>query len=404
MAKKQAFTDDDNALLEELGIETEVKKVVVHTPKEERIISGFEEIQKFIKDNGRLPEHGEDKDIFERLYAVRLDQIRKQEESQSLLKDIDFQNLLSGNYEVAADIPDDIDDDELLAQLGVDIESNNSITSLKHVKPRAEIRAAEEIANRTRCEDFDKFKPLFQNIQKELDGGVRISRIIRKDAGFLKTDIKQGEFFILGGQTLYITEVGETIKAPNGQTDARLRVIYSNGTESDILLRSLQRAIYKDEASRHITNPTAGPLFSDEDSEGDLESGTIYVLRSLSDHPTVIENRDIVHKIGVTGGDVEKRITNAKNDPTFLMAGVEIIASYKLANISRTKLEKIIHKFFNAAKLDIEIIDRFGKPVTAREWFLVPVFVIDEMVEKIRDGSISEYFYDLSSAEIRKVR
>jgi hypothetical protein len=402
MAKKQAFTDDDNALLEELGVETEVQKAVTQTPKEERIISGFEEIQKFIEDNGRLPEHGEDKDIFERLYAVRLDQIRKQEECQTLLKDIDFQKLLDENYETTVDIPDDIDDDELLAQLGVDIESDNSITTLTHVKPRAEIRAAEEIANRTPCEDFEKFKPVFQAIQKELDGGVRISRIIRKDAGFLKTDIKQGEFFILGGQTLYIAEVGETIKAPNGQTDARLRVIYSNGTESDILLRSLQRAIYKDEASRHITNPTAGPLFSDEDSDDDLESGTIYVLRSLSDHPTVIENRDIVHKIGVTGGNVEKRVTNAKNDPTFLMAGVEIIATYKLANISRTKLEKIIHKFFNAAKLDIEIIDRFGKPVTAREWFLVPVFVIDEMVEKIRDGSISEYYYDPSSAGLKK--
>ncbi len=403
MAKKQAFTDDDNALLEELGIETEIKKAVAHTPKEERIISGFEEIQKFIEDNGRLPEHGEDKDIFERLYAVRLDQIRKQEESLTLLKNIDSQNLLDGSYEAAVDVPDDIDDDELLAQLGVDIESDNSITTLTHVKPRAEIRAAEEIANRTPCEDFEKFKPVFQAVQKELDMGVRISRIIRKDAGFLKTDIKQREFFILGGQTLYIAEVGETIKAPNGQTDARLRVIYSNGTESDILLRSLQRAIYKDEASRHITNPTAGPLFSDKDSEGDLESGTIYVLRSLSDHPTVIENRDIVHKIGVTGGDVEKRITNAKNDPTFLMAGVEIIATYKLANISRTKLEKIIHKFFNAAKLDIEIIDRFGKPVTAREWFLVPVFVIDEMVEKIRDGSISEYYYDPKSASLKKM-
>ena len=402
MAKKQTFTDDDNALLEELGIETEVKKAVTHTPKEERIISGFEEIQKFIEDNGRLPEHGEDKDIFERLYAVRLDQIRKQDESQTLLKDIDFQNLLSGNYEVAANIPDDIDDDELLAQLGIDTESDNSITTLKHVKPRAEVRAAEEIANRTRCEDFDKFKPVFQAVQQELDGGTRVSRIIRKDAGFLKTDIKQGEFFILGGQTLYIAEVGELIKAPNGQTDARLRVIYSNGTESDILLRSLQRAIYKDEASRHITNPTAGPLFSDEDSEGDLESGTIYVLRSLSDHPTVIENRDVVHKIGVTGGDVEKRVANAKNDPTFLMSDVEVIATYKLANISRTKLEKVIHKFFSAAKLDIEIVDRFGTPVRAREWFLVPVFVIDEMVEKIRDGSISDYYYDPQSATLRK--
>ena len=401
MAKKQAFTEEDDALLAELGIEIEAKKVVTYTPREERIIAGFEEIQKFVEENGRLPEHGEDKDIFERLYAIRLDQIRKQEECRTLLANMDGQNLLDDSHEPDTDITDDIDDDELLAQLGVDINSDNSITTLKHVKPRAEIKAAEEIANRTRCEDFEKFKPVFAAVQKDLESGIRISRIIRKDAGFLKTDIKQGEFFILGGQTLFIAEVGEFFKAPNGQTDARLRVIYSNGTENNILLRSLQRAIYKDEASRHITNPTAGPLFSGENSEGDLESGTIYVLRSLSDHPIVKENRDVVHKIGVTGGDVQKRITNAKNDPTFLMADVEIIATYKLANISRSKLENIIHRFFGTAKLDIEIKDRFGKPVTAREWFLVPVFVIDEMVEKIKDGTISDYYYDPASAKLK---
>lgn len=402
MAKKQILTEEDDALLAELGIEVEIRKAVTHTPRQERIIAGFEEIQKFVEENGRLPEHGEDKDIFERLYAVRLDQIRKKEECRSLLENVDSQNLLDGSYAPNEEIPDDIDDDELLAQLGVNIDSNDSITTLKHVKTRAEIRAAEEIANRTRCEDFDKFKPLFDAIQKELDSGIRIPRVIRKDAGFLKTDIKQGEFFILGGQTLFIASVGETIKAPNGQTDARLRVIYSNGTESDLLLRSLQRAIYKDETSRHISNPSAGPLFSSEESEEDLESGTIYVLRSLSNHPIVKESRDVVHKIGVTGGDVKKRITNAKNDPTFLMDDVEIIATYKLANINRSKLEKIIHRFFGSTRLDIEIQDRFGKPVTAREWFLVPVFVIDEMVEKIKDGTISDYHYDPKTARLKK--
>lgn len=404
MAKNQVFTADDDALLAELGIEVEAKKVASYTPRQERIIAGFEEIKKFVEDNERMPEHGEDNDIFERLYAVRLDQIRTQKECKDLLQDIDDQNLLNGNYESSSDIPDDLDDDELLAQLGVDIDDDNSITNLKHVRPRAEIRAAEEIANRTPCEDFETFKPLFTAVKKELDIGVRISRIIRKDAGFLKTDIKQGEFFILGGQTLYIANVGEAIKAPNGQTDARLRVIYSNGTESDILLRSLQRALYKDEASRHISNPSAGPLFSSENSEDDLESGTVYVLRSLSDHPLVKENRGVVHKIGVTGGNVEKRIANAKNDPTFLMDDVEVIATYKLAQINRTKLENIIHKFFGGVKLDIEIKDRFGKPVTAREWFLVPLFVIDEMVEKIIEGNISDYYYDPKSAKLRKIK
>lgn len=403
MAKKQAFTEADDALLAELGVEVEEKKIVSHTPREERIIAGFEEIQKFVEEHGRLPEHGEDNDIFERLYAVRLDQIRKQEECRALLQDMDTQDLLNADHEQIEVIQDDMDDDELLAQLGVEpSDHHGSLTNLKHVKPRAEIRAAEEIANRTPCEDFDKFKPIFATVQRELEEGVRKTLIIRKEAGFTKTAIKKGEFFILSGQILYIAEVGEAIKAPNGDVDARLRVIYSNGTESNILLRSLQRAIYKDETSRLISSPDAGPLFSSEESEGDLASGTIYVLRSLSDHPIVKESRDVVHKIGVTGGDVEKRIANAKHDPTFLMDDVEIVATYKLANINRTKLENIIHKFFGSAKLDIQIKDRFGQPVTAQEWFLVPLFIIDEAVEKIKDGTISNYCYDPASAQLKK--
>lgn len=216
----------------------------------------------------------------------------------------------------------------------------------------------------------------------------------------MKADIKEGEFFVLGGQTVYIAEVGEPIKAPNGETDARLRVIYSNGTESNLLLRSLQRALYKDEAGRRISEPTAGPLFSDETDEDDLASGTIYVLRSKSDNPVVAERRNVLHKIGVTGSKVEKRIANAKIDPTFLMADVEIVATYELFNINRTKLENIIHRVFGPARLDIEIKDRFGNPVIPREWFLVPLFVIDEAVNHIKDGTIGEYVYDTSQAKL----
>lgn len=402
MAKTKKLTEEDDALLAELGIEVEPKKTSDYTAREERIIAGFEEIQKFVEEHGRLPRHGENKDIFERLYAVRLDQIRKQEECINLLKDLDHQNLLDGSYKRATDVPDDIDDDELLAQLGLDENDENSITKLKHVKPRAEKRAAEEIANRTRCEDFEQFKPLFEMVKKDIDTAYRRTIRFRKDAGFTKTTLQQGQFVIIGGQIAYIAEIGETFKAPNGEDDARLRVIYANGTESNILLRSLIRAMYKDETSRFITEADEGPLFSGEIDDDDQVSGTIYVLRSLSGHPLVKENRDIVHKIGVTGGDVKKRFAIAKNDPTFLMADVEIVATYKLANISRTKLENIIHRFFSAAKLDIEINDRFGKPVKAREWFLVPIFVIDEMVEKIKNGTISKYYYDPVTVKLKE--
>ena len=112
------------------------------------------------------------------------------------------------------------------------------------------------------------------------------------------------------------------------------------------------------------------------------------------------ENREVIHKIGVTGNDVEKRISIAKNDPTFLMADVEIVATYKLANINRVKLEALIHKFFASARMDIQIIDRFGQPVTAREWFLVPLFIIDEAVEKIRNGQVINCQYDVNKQKI----
>ena len=402
MAKKKKLTEEDDALLAELGIEIESRGSSAHSVRAERIIAGFLEIQKFVDEKGRLPEHGEDKDIFERLYAVRLDAIRKQEECISVLKDLDYQKLLSNEYIGTSKLADELDDDQLLRELGVSGYEDNSITNLKHVKSREDRKAAEEVANRTRCEEFERFKPLFDTIKKEIDAGFRNTVQFRKDAGFTKTSLGTGQFIIIGGLLSFIAEIGETFKAPNGEDDARLRVIYANGTESNILLRSLIRAMYKDETSRFITELDNGPLFSGEYSDDDVASGTIYVLRSLSNHPLVNANRNIVHKIGVTGGDIKKRIANAKFDPTFLMAEVEVVAAYNLANINRTKLEKIIHKFLGAVNLNIEVKDRFGKIVMAREWFLVPIFIIDEMVEKIKDGTVGDYYYDPVSASLRR--
>ncbi|MCA9474108.1 MAG: GIY-YIG nuclease family protein [Nitrospira sp.] len=396
MAKE--FTEDDDALLAELGVEVEAKKVGSRTPREERIIAGFEEIQRFVEKHGEAPQHGEERDIFERIYAVRLDRIREQADCRALVEPMDHQGLLAGEVRVHSEISDEIDDDALLAELGVEAEP---ITELKHVRSSAEKRAAEEIANREKCEDFHKFKPLFDSVQDELDSGVRITRQIRKNAGFLKADVKAGDFFILGGQTAYVAEKGEPIKAPNGEFDARLRVIYSNGTESNLLLRSLQRALYKDEASRRISDSSpSGPLFDSVTDDDDEASGTVYVLRSKSDLPLVKEHRDVLHKIGVTSGKVERRIANAKIDATFLLADVEIVATYELYNINRTKLENLIHRIFDSARLDIEIKDRFGNPVVPREWFLVPFKVVDEAVERIKDGSIKNCMYDPQQARL----
>lgn len=394
-----AFTDEDAALLDALGVEAEAKKATKFTPKEERIIAGFEDIQRFVDEHNATPKHGEDRDIFERLYAVRLDRIREQEECLTLLGPMDHQGILSTPAEAAKETA--LDDDALLEQLGVSPDKGG-LTTLKHVRSSAEIKAAEEIAKRQKCEDFDKFKPLFQGVQNDLDSAHRETIRFRKDAGFTKTDIRRGQFIIIGGQTAYIADFGEPIKAPNGEDDARLRVIYSNGTESDILLRSLIRAMYKDETSRLISDPVAGPLFSGEAEADDLASGTVYVLRSKSDHPIVSANREILHKIGVTGGKVKTRIANAKKSPTYLMADVEIVATYELFNINRTKFEKLIHRVFGPAQMKIEITDRFGEPVVPREWFMVPIFVINEAIERFKDGTIGEYSYDPSTASLVK--
>lgn len=398
---KEKFTDEDDALLSELGVEVDAKKEGSRSAREERIIAGFEDIERFYESNGRLPAHGEDKDIFERLYAVRLDKIRSSEECLSVLTGLDKHGLLQGADAPTQDAVMNMDDDELLSELGVGDVGSSDITKLTHVRTRAKIKAAEEIANRTPCNDFDKFKPLFDAVAKDISNGSRLTRQIRKEAGFLKSQIKAGDFFILYGQTIYVAEIGEPIRGSNEAMDARLRVIYSNGTESNLLLDSLRRGLYKDESSRIISEPSAGPLFSGEVEDGDISSGTIYVLRSKSDHPMIQQHRDVIHKIGVTGGDVNKRLVNAKLDPTFLMADVEVVATYELSNINRTKLENLLHRFFDPAKLNIEIKDRFGNPIIPREWFLVPLFVIDEVIDRVKDGTVVNCTYDVSKQEIR---
>lgn len=391
MAKGQAFTNEDDALLAELGVEVGAKTVGRHTLEQERIIAGFEEIQRFVAEQGRAPQHGEDRDIFERLYAVRLDRIRQQAECRILVEPLDHQGLLAPSPHGSPLDAEALDDDALLAELGVDRDPP-SITQLTHVRSSAEKRAAEEIARRSQCKDFHAFKSRFVQVQKELDTGLRDARPFKENKG--NTEINVGDFFIVGGQKAYVAKKGRQSLTKDGKKDARLRVIFDNGTESKMLMRSLQRALYKDDTSRRITEAIQGPLFADYREEGDEASGTIYILRSCSKLPSVVKNRDLIHKIGVTNGKVEQRIGNPQLDPTFLMAAVEIVATYDLYNINSKKLETLIHRVFKPAQLTIEVKDRFGNTVVPREWFLVPLHVIDQAVEKIQNGTITGYVYD----------
>ncbi|MGV8823197.1 GIY-YIG nuclease family protein [Methylibium petroleiphilum] len=391
---------DDDELLEALGVEVAPVKAGGRTPREERIIAGFEDILRFHDSHGRAPQRSEGGDIFERLYAVRLDQLRKLPEAHALLAELDKPGLLSQAPATPANV-DELDEDALLAELGASSDPSDyaDITVLRHVRPLAERQAAEEIAERTPCEDFDKFQPLFERVERELNDGIRKAVAFKGEAS-----VEQGNFFIVGGQFAYVAEKGEEFETSSRQPDARLRLVYGNGTESNLLMRSLQKALTQDGNGRRLSDPDAGPLFSpmfgDAAEPDDIETGTIYVLRSLSKHPFVSEHRMLIHKIGVTGGKVQTRIADAENQATYLLAPVEIVAEYKLHNLNRTKLENIFHRLFSAVQLDLTIEDRFGKPVKPREWFVVPLHVIDEAVERIRDGTITELVYDPQTARL----
>lgn len=396
------LSDDD--LLEQLGIEVEVEVVGGRTAQEERIIAGFEEIQHFVEQHGHPPRHGEHLDVFERLYAVRLDRLRRLPEALALLAGLDRQGLLAQpSGEVHVD-PDTLGDDDLLAELGIDTNgapAEDDITVLRHVKSRAEKAAAEDIANRTPCENFDQFKPLFDEAKEGLKNGTWESLPFAQDSEIKLENIQQGNFFVINGQIAYIAEKGNEIKTSVAdRQDARLRVIYDNATENDLLMRSFQKALYRDDAPRRLRKIEVGPLFSGEWEDNDVQSGTIYVLRSLSDEPLIAQHRQIIHKIGVTGGKVESRIADAENDPTYLCAPVEVVATYKLAGVNRAKVEGLLHKIFANAQFDMALPPRYGKPVHPQEWFLVPLPVINEAIQRILDGTILDVVYDRETGKL----
>jgi hypothetical protein len=391
-------TDEDVELLSVLGLDTAPAPSGGRTARQQRIIAGFEEIERFVEEHGRAPQHGEDRDIFERLYAVRLDRMRESAECREVLSDMDSRGVLAAGGRASATPPkEEPSDEELLASLGVEAATPSDVTQLVHVRSRDEIQAAEEIAQRNPCKDFDTFKPIFENVQRDLDMGERQTVKYRDNA-----EVRKGDLFILDGQKVMVAHLGDPFVGDHGRPDRRLRVVYDNGAESNLLVRSLQRALNKDKASRRIIEPADfGPLFSDDDEEeGDLATGYIYVLESKSEHPFVAEHRSVIHKIGVTGGDVKSRVVNAKKDPTYLLADVEVVATFKLANVNRKALEALLHKLFGAARLDLELKDRFGSQVEPREWFLVPLPVVDEAIQRIKDGSIGGFRYDPENARL----
>ncbi|MDD3183300.1 MAG: GIY-YIG nuclease family protein [Alphaproteobacteria bacterium] len=370
--------DDDMGLLQVR------QKVSGAVTADERLVASFEEISRFVKENGREPSAGNGVQEH-RLYA-RLKGFRESKEKIEVLKPLDALRLLPDQVKEIKTINDIFDDDDL----GILNDDAESIFTLKHI-PK-ETTMPDYVAQRKPCKDFAEFEDRFKQCQSDLTSGKRQLRPFANEQ-----QIDKGYFFVLKGVLLYVAEVGER-EMLDGKRNARLRCIFENGTESDMLLRSLSAELYKD--GRRVTENGDRLLAGfDNITAEDQESGFIYVLRSLSEKPE-IQSVHNLYKIGFSRVPVEERIKNAAEEPTYLMAPVKIVTAYQCYNMNPQKLELLLHTFFGSSCLNIDVFDGAGQRHTPREWFLAPLDVIEQAIHFLLNGEIVDYRYDPERQEI----
>ena len=403
-----SFINDDD----ELGL-TAVKVKSKAPTADEHLVAKFQEINDFYKANGRLPENNMAK-ISELMLFKRLDSIRGNDTQCHALVDFDEFNLLPLTHEVAEpalgykaeSIPkakpvvkeinsvEDIFADDDFGLLG---DSDDSIFNIKHVK--ADKRAESDfVARRKACKDFAKYKDLFPIVQQELNSGQR--KIIEFDDKGEK--LQAGEYYVLSGVLMYlehidITSEAKTVDGKRFRKDGRTRCIFENGTESNMLYRSIAKSLYAD---GKMVSPK-GDHFSDIKSvdDDDESAGFIYILSSQSKDPRINSIANLF-KIGYSTTPVEKRIANAKNEPTYLMAPVNVVAEYECYNMNTQKFENLIHSVFKNVCIEVEIADLQGNMCKPREWFSVPIEQINTAIELIVNGQIVNYRYNSTTNKI----
>ena len=399
MATKKTL-DDLFAESDDLGLLKVKAPTRGLTSEEARIQSDFEEINSYVDLFGHAPGKGPNSQKVttkERILQTRVKVYLESPRFIDLLKPFDRHRLFDVELPYAPTSLDELLelDDDLLH------DPNDELFKLENV--RESNAKTDFVAQRKNCSNFDKFKSIFDAAHLDLETGER------KALPFaIEKEIDAGGFFILKGVMAFVAELHDP-HVRNGKKNARLRVIFENGTECQYLRRSLARELYKDPLGRRLSDPDAGPLFNPETTtisvprDKDRATGHIYIVRSLSPQPEIKELDGHLFKIGFTTGKVEDRLRGAADDPTFLMAPVHPVKSYVAVNMNTSKLETLIHRFFDEARLDIEIMDRFGKPFKPKEWFLVPLPIIEEAVKRMIDGSIVHYKYDHKSCAIKPI-
>ncbi len=370
---------------------------------DERLLASFQEINDFITENGSEPEPNA-KNVSETQLYYRLKSLKEDDEKVAMLKENDKHHILpnvssanepKGEYakkeKKEINSIDDIFSDDSLGILGDDTEG---LFEFKHT-PK-ETTMPDYVASRKKCKDFEDFIDLFVASQVALKLGKRKLKQFRYEQ-----QIDKGYFFVLKGVIAYVAEIGEKEADEKGKLNARLRVIFENGTESDMLMRSFSAELYKD--GRRVTEHEDKML---DELKGitpdDKESGFIYVLESnsIDDRITSIKN---LYKIGYSKTDIAERIKNAEKEPTYLMAPVKIMGVWQCFNMNPQKFEQLIHNFFGASCLDIDITDKSGKRHRPQEWFIAPLSVIEQAIELIINGKIVKYKYDRENLTIIEI-
>lgn len=350
------------------------------TTEQDRLLTSFEGIQRFVDDNGRCPVKGTN--MQERRLAIHLETFNKNPEQIDFLKAYDRHSLLKVQKEIE-DFDDIFNDDDFGF---FDEEDTTDIFEFNHT-PKV-LEQPEYVAKRKVCDNFEAFEDILRQCQVDLKLGKRQIRKFRKES-----QIKKGNFFVLKGVLLYVAHVGKLEKNEDGKKNARLLCVFENGTESDMLLRSLSSSLYKDgfRISEHIDqymNIRGSAVGHD-----DKPTGYIYVLRSLKLSPDVQGIKNLF-KIGFSTKPTQERIKNAEKESTYLYGPVTIVGEWKCFNMNVQKFESILHRIFSKSRLDIEMISPEGEQFYPREWFVVPQDVIEQVISLIVSEQIVYYRYD----------
>jgi hypothetical protein len=390
------MTDDELDQLiaaDDLGLTKPKPKRTPQTSEEERLLEGFQELIRFVETTGAAPV-AFGTEMNERLLFTRLNAIRENPAQRERLLPFDEYGLLKG--EIVAPVHeadqlatiDDILDDAFLDSLASDAPD---IFTIKHIPLTKIIDAPDYVAQRKPCRDFELFEEQFQICQQELKNEKRRLLPFANEQ-----QIEAGMFYVLRGILLLVSEVGERVEK-NGKWNARLRCIFENGTESDMLLRSLASELYKD--GRRVSELVENALSAMLVTEDDKASGFIYVLRSLSEHPDVKAVPNL-YKIGLARRSIEGRIQSAANEPTYLMAPVALVTTFQCYNVNLPKLENLLHRFFDHAAAKIQVTDTQGNYHTPKEWFSVPIETIETAVRLLISGEIVNYRYDSATRQV----